>query len=172
MRIFDRSRVESYCGPTTLYQIVSQILPWVFFLGTVIALAAAWKNIPEQIPLKTDLHGNITDWGAKSSLIWLGVVYLIINLTLMIVEYFPQTWNNGVRINAFARSKQNSVRSYRLTRDLLCDLRIGMSAMFACALLWSAFGGAGTAGALFGIAVPMLVLIPLVRYLVRMYLFR
>ena len=55
MRIFDRSRVEAYCGPTTLYHIIAGILPWVLFLGTVIAMVAAWGRIPEQIPMQTDL---------------------------------------------------------------------------------------------------------------------
>ena len=172
MRIFDRNRVESYCGPTTVYHIVSRVLPWVFFLGTVIALAAAWGRIPEKIPMQTDFHGNVTGWGDRTSLIWLAVVYLIINLTLLIVEFFPQSWNNGVRINAFGLKKDSGVRSYRLTRDMLCDLRIGMSALFAAAMLWSAFGNGGNLGGAIGIAAVPVVLIPMIRFLVRMYLFR
>ena len=172
MRIFDRNRVESYCGPTTIYQLVSRILPWVFFLGTVIALIAAWGRIPERIPMQYDFRGNVTGWGDRSGLIWLAAVYLIINVTLTIVEFFPQTWNNGVRINILGMRKQTPVRNYRLTRDLLCDIRLGLSAVFAGALLWSAFGSGGQIGPVIGIAPPAMILIPLVRYLVRMYLFR
>ena len=172
MRIFDRSRVEAYCGPTTLYHIIAGILPWVLFLGTVIAMVAAWGRIPEQIPMQTDIHGNITEWGAKSSLIWLGAIYFIINLTLLIVSFFPQSWNTSVRVSAFGIGKRNNVTNYRLTRDLLCDLRITMSILFSGVLLWAAFGSAGIFGTVFNIAVPLLILIPLARFLVRMYLFR
>ncbi len=173
MRIFDRSRVESFCGPTTVYQIIAQILPWVIFLVTVIVLIAGWGRIPEQIPMKTDFRGNVTDWEDKRSLIWLGVIYLIINLTLWITEYFPGTWNNGVHIGFSRMNKQNSsVHTYRLTRDFLCDLRISMSVLFSLSLLWSAFGSAGYLGSVLGITVPALILIPLARYLLRLYVFR
>ena len=171
MRIFDRSRVEAYCGPTTLYHIIAGILPWVLFLGTVIALIALWGHIPEQVPMQTDFHGNITGWGAKSSLIWLAALYFVINLTLLTVSYFPQSWNNGVRMNVLGLKKDSGVRNYRLTRDLLCDIRIGMSVMFSLALLWAAFAN-GSFGALIGIAAPAMILIPLARYLVRIYLLR
>ena len=173
MRIFDRNRVESYCGPTTVYHVVSRILPWVFFLSTVIALVAAWGHIPEQVPLQSDFQGNITGWGNKTNLIWLAVVYLIINVTLLIVEFFPQSWNTGLRVNVPGLIKKSGgVKNYRLTRDLLCDLRIGMSTLFSAALLWSAFGNGGKLGSAIGIAAVVLVLVPLVRYLARMYLFR
>ena len=173
MRIFNRAKVESYCGPTTVYHILSEILPWIVFLGTVSALIAAWGSIPERIPMQMDYQGRVTDWGAKGNLIWLCAVYLVINLTLWIVGYFPQSWNNGMRVRAFGLGKQNnSVRDYRLTRDLLCDLRISMSVLFSGLLLWTAFGSAGRLGAAINIAVPLLIGIPLARYLVRKNLFR
>ena len=92
---------------------------------------------------------------------------------MLVVEFYPQSWNTGLRVNVPGLIKKTGgVRNYRLTRDLLCDLRIGMSALFSAALLWSAFGNGGKLGSAIGIAAVFLVLVPMVRYLVRMYLFR
>ena len=168
-RIFDRSRVEAYCGPTTVYHIVAEILPWVLFLGTAIALIAGWERIPEQVAMHADFQGNVTDQGPKSMLIVLCAVYLVVNLTLWITMYFPQSWNTGLHIG---RRRTNSVRSYALTRDLLCDLRISMSILFSGLLLWSAFGDPSHFPIWINIGIWVLLLVPMARYLVRLFLFR
>ena len=171
MRLFDRSRVEALCGPTRVYHIVSEIIPWLIFFLTGILLFIFRDRIPEQIPTNTDFRGNVTDWSDKSSLIWLGVVYAIINFSLWIMGFFPQTWNNGVRVGGIGLRRQNKVKSYPLTRDMLCDLRISMSLVFSGLLLWTAFAQGQYSFLVFGL-VTVCVLVPLVRYFVRLALRR
>ena len=169
-RIFDRSRVEAYCGPTTMYHLAAEILPWVFFLVTAVVLLVRWGQIPDRVPLQADLQGNVTRWGGKGSLLALGGVYFGMNLLLCITGYFPGSWNTGIHIGF--RRRENSVRSYRLTRDLLCDLRISMAMLFSGLLLWSAFGGASGLPLWSSVIIWALLLVPLARYLVRLFLLK
>ena len=164
-RILDRSRVEALCGPTTLYHILSEIIPWVLFLITGILLAVFWGRIPEQIPMNTNFRGEVTDWGAKTDLLMLGGVYLLINLSLWIVGFFPRSWNNGIRIRSIG-FRQNKVDNYPRTRDMLCDLRISMSLVFSGLLLWTAFAQGQYSFLVFAL-VAVCVLVPLARYLIR-----
>ena len=170
-RIFDRSRIEACCGPLNAYHIVSAILPWVLFFGTAIALIVGWGRIPEQVPMHADFQGNVTGWGPKSTLIILGAVYLVINLTLWIVAFFPQSWNNGGRLRSvrLGGRKPNTVREYRLTLDLLCDLRLSMALLFSGLLLWSAFGDPDRFPIWINAGVFVLIGLPLARYLIRLY---
>ena len=171
-RIFDRSRVEAYCGPTTVYHIVAEILPWLLFLVTSIVLLALWSRIPDQIPMHADFHGNVNGWGGKGSLLAIGGVYFGMNLLLWIIGYFPQSWNNGVRINSTGLRRDNSVRGYRLTRDLLCDLRISMAILFSGTMLWTAFGDLSRFPVWINAGIWILLLVPLARYLIRMFLLK
>ena len=171
-RIFDRSRVEAYCGPTTMYHIAAEILPWVLFFVTAVVLLVRWGQIPDQVAMHADLHGNVDGWGGKGSLLVLGAVFWGMNLLLWITGYFPQSWNTGVRINAIGLRRNTSAHSYRLTRDLLCDLRISLSILFSGTLLWSAFGDPTRFPIWFNVGIWALLLVPLLRYLVRMYLLK
>lgn len=171
-RIFDRSRVEAYCGPTTMYHIAAEILPWILFFVTAVVLLVRWGQIPDEVPMHADIHGNVTDWGGKRSLLVLGGVFFGMNLLLWITGYFPQSWNTGVRINAIGLRRENSVRSYRLTRDLLCDLRISMAILFSGMLLWSAFGDPTRFPIWINAGIWVLLLVPLARYLIRMFLLK
>ncbi len=169
MRIFDRSRVEAVCGPTRPYHIVSEILPWVFFLITAVLLAAFWGRIPDQVPLKTDLHGHVTNMGDRSDILKLGGLYFFINICLWITGFYPESWNAGVRFGGIG--KRRGVKNYPLTRDLLCDMRISMSLLFSGALLWTAFDNGRCVFALIAL-VALCVLVPMVRYWIRMALCR
>jgi len=169
MRILDRRRVEQYCGPTTIYHIVSEILPWVLFLGTVVALAAGWSKIPDMVPMNTDFQGNVTDWGGKRNLIWLCAVDFGMILLLWIVGYFPRSWHHGLRIRSLGRTLRvgDSGVNYRLTRDLLCDLRISVSVLFSALLLITAFYHPVPAKHMFSWGIWVLIGVPLLRYLLR-----
>ncbi len=172
-RVFSRARVEAVCGPLNAWHTISAILPWVLFLGTVIALAVGWDAIPDRIPMQTDFSGNITGWGSKTSLIWLGVVYFVIVLTLWLTGWFPNSWNTSVRIGTFRPGRNgNDVRSYRLTLDLLCDLRVVMSALFSALLLVSAFGEPGRFLGWIGPLTIASIVVPLLRFLIRMYILK
>ena len=170
MRIFDRRRVEALCGPTTVYHIVSEILPWVFFLITVIVLAASWSRIPDMIPMHSDGRGNVTDWSGKGSLIWLCAVYMGINLLLLIIGFFPQTWNSTIRIRSFGRGAGG--QNYRRTRDLLADMRISMSLLFSAMLMLSAFYHPVAFKIMLSFGIWLLIGIPMLRYIVGLLIDR
>ncbi len=174
MRFPDRRQVEQYCGPTTVYHVISEILPWVFFLVSVILLAAGWKQIPDQVPMQMDGRGNVTSWGSKGTLIVLIAVYAVVNLTLWIIGYFPRSWNSGFRIRFLGRklNSSNTVQNYRLMRDFLSDMRISMSLLFAGELLLVSFGSAGPLMAAAPWLVLVLVAVPMLRYMVRLFLWR
>ena len=174
MRLPDRKRVEALCGPTTIYHVISEIFPWAAFLLTVIVLAALWRRIPEQVPMHTDFTGSVTEWGGKNNLIWLCAVYFGINLLLWIIGFFPEAWNNGLRLQVLRRRVRigGGAVNYRLTRDLLCDLRISISLLFSALLLMTAFYRPAFARHMLSWGIWVLLGVPLVRYLLRLVLRR
>lgn len=174
MRIFDRARVESYCGPTTLYHVISQIFPWVLFLGTGVALAAGWGRIPEQVPLQFDTAGNVSDYGPRSTLLVLYGVFFLLNATFCVVDYFPNLWNGVVRFRSMGVKLNGGkdVRSYRLMRDFLSDMRISMAILLSIGLLGSAFCAPQLMARLIGWGVWVLFGVPILRYVARLFLFR
>lgn len=127
MNIFRRrrARLEAVCGPTTVYQRVMELLPWALVLGTVIYLAAAWRTIPDEIPVNYDMRGNITRMGGKGNLLVMPAFMFVGNVLMWIVGFFPQSWNIGVRVSIL-----NRVRAYGMARDMVLELQLLITATF------------------------------------------
>ena len=163
MRKRSRAWLEAYCGaPTTLYQRIAAILAPAILLGTVAAVLIAWRHLPQQIPTHYDFAGNVNGYGGRGTLLVMPLIGLVADLTVALVERFPESWNTGVRITVF-----NRVRVYRLTRDLLADLRLCMALIFVL-LPWQMLLHPGSMpGWITGVMIA-LPLIPLLRYFIRL----
>ena len=163
MRIPSLAEVDAFCGcPSTRYQRIAQILAPALLLGSVAYILIVWHRLPAQIPIHYNGAGEIDGCGGKGVLLFMPLFGLLTELVLSLSERFPKSWNTGVRVTVL-----NKARVYRLVRDLMADLRLVM------ALLFGGFGlYLSTMPERFSSAVPvllaLLILLPLLRYLIRL----
>lgn len=162
MHIPSRAEVDAYCGVrTTLYQRVAGILAPALLIGAVAFVLLRWRSLPEQIPTHYDFSGEVTGYGGRGVLLVMPIIGLVTDLVVALVGRFPQSWNTGVRLTVI-----NRARIYRLTRDLMADLRL------ALALLFGGFGVylsllPGHFPAWFSALIALLIIVPILRYFVR-----
>ena len=149
-----------------VYQWVSLILPPVLLLGTAIYLAVCWKDLPAKIPTNISMTGEVTGWGGKGMLWIFPALGLGTVILLTVVGFFPQAWNPGVKITPVNRE-----RVYRLMGELLADLRIGFAVLFSAVTIWIVRLSAGP-GWVFTALIVISIVVPLLRYFLRLYVFR
>ena len=163
MRIPSRAQVDAFCGaPSTRYQRIAGILAPVILIGTVAYLLIIWNRLPEQIPTHYNAAGRIDGTGGRGTLLLMPLIGLATDLIVALVGRFPRSWNTGVRVTVL-----NRARVYRLVRDLMADLRLSL------ALFFGGFGLYLSAlpehfSPLAGLGSAALVLIPLLRYFIRL----
>ena len=168
MIIPSREAADAWCGVrTTLYQRIAGILAPVIYAGVFLLIALRWQTLPEQVPTHYDFAGNVNGWGSRWTLVIMPAIGLLADLAIAVSLRFPRTWNAGVKITVF-----NRARVYKLLRDLMADLRLSCALLFAyisvrLALLPETLPG-------WTMTVPILVLvgIPMLRYFLRLYVFK
>ena len=149
-----------------LYPWISLILSVAILLGTGIFLAACWKDLPAQIPTHVSFSGEVNGWGGKGMLWIFPALGLGTVILLTVVGFFPQAWNPGVKITPVNRE-----RVYRLMGELLADLRIGFAVLFSAVTIWIVRLSAGP-GWVFTALIVISIVVPLLRYFLRLYVFR
>ena len=163
MRSPSRAQVDAVCGgPPSLYQRIAGILAPVLLLGSIAYILILWHKLPEQIPTHYNAAGQIDGYGGRGTLLLMPVIGLAGDLLLALVSRMPQSWNTGVRVTVL-----NRARVYRLVRDLMADLRLSMALIF---------GGFGLYMASlpehfsvwFAVGLSLLILIPMLRYFIRL----
>lgn len=162
MRIPSRAQVDAYCGcRTTRYQRSAGIIAPALLLGSIVFVLIRWHFLPARIPSNYNMAGEITGYSGRWTLVIMPVFGLINDLVLVLVERFPQRWNTGVRVTAL-----NRARVFRLTRDMLADLRLACAAIFGGFAVYQSFQPEHFSGNVSGLLI-LLAAIPIVRYLVR-----
>lgn len=163
MRIPSRAEVDAFCGgPATLYQRIADILAPALVIASIAFVLIRLPFLPARIPSNYNFAGELTGYSARWTVVLMPAFGLFNDLVLFLVGRFPKSWNTGVRVTVL-----NRARVYRLVRDLMADLRL------ACALIFGGFGVFQSftperfSGNVSGVLI-LLVLIPLVRYFVRL----
>ena len=145
---------------------ISLILPPVILGSAALYLLLVWDRLPQELPTSFDLAGRPTEWGSKSQLWVLLGVGLASYVLMTAAAFFPKTWKPGVRVTVF-----NQELVYRLMRELFGELRVCFLLLFAGLSVWCSRGGPGP-GWLVSAASLVLTVGPIVRYLLRIYVFR
>ena len=153
----DRSRI---------YFWISIILPLAILLGTAVFLALCWKDLPAKIPSNVSLSGEVTGWSGKGMLWIFPGLGILTEIIMTAVGFFPQTWNPGVKI-----TPANRDRVYRLMGELLGDLRIGFAVLFCAITVWIVRLTSGP-GWLFTLLIIVSIVVPMLRYFLRLYVFK
>ena len=163
MRILRRAQLDAYCGaPATLYQRVAGVLSPVILLVSIVIILILWRKLPEEIPTHYNAAGQIDGTGGRGTLLLMPLIGLAGDLLLALVSRMPQSWNTGVRVTVL-----NRARVYRLIRDLMADLRLSMALIFAGFGLYMA-SLPEHFSAWFTVGLSLLVLIPMLRYFIRL----
>lgn len=163
MRIPSRAEVDAFCGsPTTLWQRVLGILSPVLLLGSIVFILIRFPSLPERIPSNYNAAGEVTGYSGRGLLFLMPVIGLIGDAVIAIVGRFPKSWNCGVRITLY-----NRVRVYRLVRDLMAELRLGMAIAFAGITVCQSLALEHLSGNVVG-ALVLVSIVPLVRYFIRL----
>lgn len=163
MGIPTRAQVDAFCGaPATRWQRVLSILAPVILLGSLVYILIVWHTLPEQIPTHYNAAGQIDGYGGRSTLLLMPIIGLVTDLVTALTARFPKSWSTGVRVTVL-----NRVRVYRLVRDLIAELRLTMALFFGAYAIYHAtmpehFSGLVVIGAM------LLILLPLLRYFIRL----
>ena len=163
MLIPSRAQADAFCGgPPTRYQRIAGILAPVILLASIAIILILWRRLPEEIPTHYNAAGEIDGYGGRGTLLLMPIIGLVTDLVVALVGRFPQSWNTGARVTVL-----NRARVYRLVRDLMADLRLSMALLFAGFGLYFASLPEHFSGWI-GLAIALLLLVPLLRYFIRL----
>ena len=163
MLIPSRAQADAFCGgPPTRWQRIAGILAPVLLLGSIAYILIIWRRLPEQIPTHYNAAGEIDGYGGRGTLLLMPVIGLVGDLVIALVGRFPRSWNTGARVTVL-----NRARVYRLVRDLMADLRLSMALIFAGFGLYMA-SLPEHFSAWFAVGLSLLILIPMLRYFIRL----
>lgn len=155
-----------HLGVSRPYFWVSVVLPLLILACGAAFLALNWASIPAQIPSNYDFAGRPQEWSGKLSL-WgqLGAA-AVLYAVLMVVSFFPNTW----RVRGVGK-RVDPALALRAAGGLLADFRIGVPAVLTFLAVWSSRAEPGPGWVVTPVMLGLL-LIPLIRFLLRLYVLR
>ena len=153
-------------GTSKVYFWISVILPLLLLAGTAAWVALTWDAIPEVIPNHFNLAGQPDGWGERGT-IWINLgMGLMLYVLLLVTSFFPNSW----RVRGLGRRADPNV-ALPATGGLLADYRLTIPSMMIFVSLWGILGIPGP-GWIVSAAMFVLILLPLARFLVRVYVIR
>lgn len=164
MKTKSRAAVDAFCGSrATLYQRLVEFLAPAILLAVLAYVLIIWHRLPEKIPIHYNLAGEADGWGGRGHLLVMPLIGLVTDAVIAIAGRLPQSWNIGVRVNAF-----NRARVYRVVRDLMADVRLACALLFAglSLLLGALSRRPPSLGVTLGVTM-VLLLAPILRYVLR-----
>lgn len=110
----------------TKTQLMIEALTLVILLSLFAYVITNWNMIPEQIPSHFNFHGQIDSWSNKNMIFFPVLVCLFLYLLLTVAYFYPSMWNMPVKI-----TKENRVRAYHYTRNMITILKLELVSVFA-----------------------------------------
>ena len=106
--------------------IVINIICLVMIIGCIAMVVVSWSSLPDKIPTNFGLAGEITGYSSKATILIMPIIMIISFAMLTVVEFFPQSWNTGVKV-----TYRNREAVYRIIRNLLISLKLVLTVIFA-----------------------------------------
>ena len=151
--------------PEDVEQIVCNILAPLLQLAVLIWVIVAYPGLPEKVPSHFGAAGAVTSYAGKGTVWVMPILGMVFDPILWMVQFFPQTWNTGVRTGP-----EEAPRVLHFAHDLLTEMRLGMSLLFALGAAMMILQVSRAAWYL--PAVLIVCFAPLVRYMIRIVLMR
>ena len=89
-------------------------------LGGTIFVLLRWPSLPEQLPARFGADGSITAWGGSESLTLLLVLSWVMFAAMLVLSFFPQSWNIPRR----------TPRAYQAAGDAMAAIRLVIALFF------------------------------------------
>jgi hypothetical protein len=115
------------------YSHAERVAQSVLLLGIATAIALTgllWPSLPERVPTHFGFSGAPDAWGAKSSMLLLPLLTLVMGPGFALLARVPHWYNYPVTITA-----ENAPRQYRLARTMMLWLGAEVVWIFT-ALTW------------------------------------
>lgn len=110
---------------TGLYKAVEIITAAILILMAVY-LVAAWKSLPDKLPMHYNAAGEIDRWSSKRELILLPVIAVFVYGLITLVSAFPSSWNIPVKV-----TRENRKRVYQGIKSMLVFMKLEVMVLFA-----------------------------------------
>lgn len=147
--------------PERVYHIVFGILSPLLQIALIVWLACIFRTLPDKVPTHYDFSGNVTGTGGKGTL-WIMPIFGLLNdIGMWGAQFLPRSaMNTGVRMTS-----RNREYVYACAKDLMVDVRMGLSALFAAMSIPLILGHEPRTASWLILAAA--IIIPIVRYAVR-----
>ena len=126
MRTEPRSSV-----PRTAYEQVFQIAGVAVLMGLCGYAFAVWAKIPARVPVHFGARGLPDAWGARSSLLLLPMLGVLLFVVMTVLERYPRLYNYPVSVTA-----ENADALFRLGRQLVVTVKLTTTAILGY-LFWA-----------------------------------
>jgi uncharacterized membrane protein len=104
--------------PPSPLDIILDRLSLVGVLLFVAVLAAAWKDLPERVPMHFGASGEPNGWGTKVSMLILPAVALVMHIGLGLLARLPHIYNYPGKV-----TPENAERLYPLGSSMMVWLK-------------------------------------------------
>ena len=111
-----------------LYNWIFDAICFAMIVATFVIVIVRWQVLPEEIPTHFDFNGNVNGYGGKGTLLVMPIVALVMFAVMSIVEFFPQSWNTGVKITAL-----NAAAVYKYIRMMIVSLKL-LTVLLMCSI--------------------------------------
>ena len=114
-----------------IIDIIVHVLCLLLIIASLAVVILAWRELPEQIPTHFGFNGEIDGYGGKGTVFLMPGIMVVSYILMTVVEFFPGTWNTGVKVTA-----RNREKVYGITKNLLITVKLTMVAIFAFLSVW------------------------------------
>ncbi|MGL5753735.1 MAG: DUF1648 domain-containing protein [Paraclostridium sp.] len=128
-----------------------------FMIGYLIV---NWNNIGDTVPSHYNFTGHIDSWGDKGTLILLPILAVLVNCSMGITLFIPQSLNIPVKV-----TEQNYAKVYDLTRYFISFVKTSINVSFFYITIMSA--NSKPLGSLFLPMFLILIFLPIILYYVK-----
>lgn len=113
-------------GTCSAKEVAVEIVTSGGILCSVIAIAQAWSDLPDIIPIHFSVSGKANLCSSKESLIVLTVINFVISISITLSSRYPQLLRYPWRI-----TEQNAMTQYQNARSLLLWMKIEIAWLIA-----------------------------------------
>ncbi|MEG2787955.1 MAG: DUF1648 domain-containing protein [Romboutsia sp.] len=118
-----------------------------------------WNNIGDTVPSHYNFTGHIDSWGDKGTLILLPLIAILVNFSMGITLFVPQSLNIPVKV-----TEQNYAKVYDLTRYFISFMKTAINVSLFYITIMSA--NSKPLGSLFLPMFLILIFLPIILYYV------
>lgn len=112
-----------------IYRASTAICVCLLFAATLLVILN-WRQIPSEIPIHYNFHGEVNRYGGKGSLIFMMLMAWVLLAVFSVITKCPNSWNMPVKV-----TDENRDRLYRITETMLETVKLIACLLFVVMLV-------------------------------------